>query len=50
VRYTTARKYDVERFTGDPEKTERILGFKAKTLPRKGIPETVKHYRDVFEL
>lgn len=50
VTYTAAREYDVEKFTGNPDKTERLLGFKAKTLPSKGVPETVKLYREVFEL
>jgi len=48
VNYTSPRNYDVEKFTGNLQKAEKILGFRANTLPNKGIPKTVELYREVF--
>ncbi len=50
VRYAPPRNYDVEKFVGDPSKAENILGFKASTLPEKGIPLTIEKYREEFSL
>lgn len=48
VIYTSPRNYDVEKFTGSPQKAKKILGFRAKTLSDSGIPKTVELYREVF--
>jgi len=45
VRYSSSRDYDVDRFVGNPDKAQRELGFKARTLPSIGIPSTVEKYR-----
>ena len=49
VRYGEARNYDVERFHGEPTKAERLLGFKARVMPERGIPMTVERFRMVME-
>ena len=50
VKYALARDYDVEKFVGDPSKAKEILGFRASTLPEKGIPFTIEKYREEFDL
>lgn len=48
VTYTEARNYDVERFIGDPTKADQVLNYKAKILPEKGIPKTIKCFKEVY--
>jgi len=50
VKYSPARDYDVEKFIGDPSKAKTTLGFRATTLPEKGIPLTIERYREEFGL
>lgn len=50
ISYVGCRDYDVKKFFGDPTKASEILGFKAKILPKKGIPDTIERFREVFDL
>jgi nucleoside-diphosphate-sugar epimerase/glycosyltransferase involved in cell wall biosynthesis/MoaA/NifB/PqqE/SkfB family radical SAM enzyme len=45
VEYAPARDYDVNRFTGDPGKAEKVLGFRAKVRLEEGIARTLENFR-----
>ncbi len=45
---TPPRKYDVEKFIGDPSKAEKLLGFKARVSTEKGVPLAVKRFQEVI--
>lgn len=42
------RKYDVDRFVGDPSKARKKLNFRADIKPDVGIPMTCDRFREVF--
>jgi len=50
VVYTEPRKYDVEKFYGDPSKAKELLNFEAKINVEVGIPKTIDRFREVFDL
>jgi len=49
VTYTDPRKYDVEKFYGDPEKAKHILKFEARIDISEGIKLTTKRFKEVLE-
>lgn len=40
----TPRDYDVCEFVGDPARAERLLGWRARTMPEQGVPALVRDY------
>jgi nucleoside-diphosphate-sugar epimerase len=48
VVFKEGRVYDVDRFVGDPAKSDSGLGFRASILPAKGIPMTMSELRGVI--
>ena len=50
IEITEPRKYDVNRFYGNPDKAKRKLNFEAEILPKDGIPATIARFSEVFDL
>ncbi len=41
IEYGEKRNYDVEKFVGNPNKAEKILGFRCKTSFKEGVKKTI---------
>ncbi|MHA1756843.1 MAG: NAD-dependent epimerase/dehydratase family protein [Promethearchaeota archaeon] len=50
IRYKPARNYDVNRFVGDPTKSQQYLGFRSKITIEKGIKMTLDLFKNNLDL
>lgn len=47
--YTPNRSYDIEKFVGNPNKAEKVLGFKCNIDLDEGVNKTVKLFTEEFQ-
>jgi Nucleoside-diphosphate-sugar epimerases len=45
IQYTPARKYDVDKFYGNPDKAENVIGYKSKITLEEGIEKTIADFK-----